>query len=193
MALVLGGAREPGAVDALLFGIAGQHAEAHRHAGPDADFDRRARKLLDEGEARGVEEVLWEWANTTAGAPIAATSIVNAVGQADEFADSYYVGEPVLMMSRLNAVRARAEGALFGGNAWDGTLWTANGTPAIASAAASDASIFVMGWPTVYRSDETVTRVVDPRQNLDMAIAERVYAIAVDCALVAGFTVPATA
>ena len=38
VALVLGGARQPGPVQALLLVVAGQHAEADGHAGADADL-----------------------------------------------------------------------------------------------------------------------------------------------------------
>jgi hypothetical protein len=161
--------------------IFGLYAGVQCYLGPDNDFDRRAQALLEQGEGRGVEEVLWEWATTAGGTGPAQTSWVAAIGQADEAADTLYIGQPVIMMSRFAAVQARAAGALFGSNAWDGDLWTANGTPVIASAAASDTVLVVMGWPTVYSSEVVTTRVIDHTINQEMAIAEGLYGIAVDC------------
>lgn len=156
----------------------------------DTDYADRARRALSEGEGRGVEEVLWEWAATTGGAAQVATSLVDAIARADEAADSYYLGEPVILMSRRVAVWARSVGALFGGNSSDGALWTANGTPVIATAAASDAQLSIIGWPTVYASAVVETaQVRDLTTNIEMAIAERIYGIAVDCAFVFNFTV----
>lgn len=157
-----------------------------------SDYDDRARALLDQGEGRGVEEVLWEWAATTGGAPNAAASLVDAIALAEESADTYYVGAPVILMSRRVAVWARSVGALFGGTAWDGDLWTANGTPVIASGAASDTQLSIIGWPTVYSSGEAVViNAIEHTTNRQMAIAERIYAIAVDCAFVFNYTVVA--
>jgi len=173
--------------------IFGLYAGIECFLGPNSDYDQRARDLLSEGEGRGVEEVLWEWAAATGGAALPATSLVDAIAQAEESADSYYVGGPVMIMSRRVAVWARSVGALFGGTAWDGDLWTANGTPVIATAAASDSQLSIMGWPTVYTSDMTVINAVDQTHNKEMAIAERIYAIAVDCAFIFTYAVTAPA
>lgn len=148
--------------------------------GPDADYDARARQLLEQGEARGVEEVLWEYANSAGGTGPAQTSWPAVIGQMEEAADTLYVGQPVIMLSRFAAVQARAAKALFGDEE-TGRLWTANGTPVIASAAASDTVAVVMGWPTVYASDVTVVTVIDHAVNQQMALAERIYALAIDC------------
>lgn len=158
--------------------------------GPDSDFERRAQDALEQGEARGVEEVLWEWAVANA-LPEASTSLVDAIAKADETADTFYLGQPVLFMSRRVAVWAKSVKALHGDE--NGNLWSANGTPVIASGSASDDKLFILGWPTVYGSDVTTTRVVDHTVNLDMAIAERIYGIAVDCGVVFGYVVTAPA
>lgn len=173
--------------------IFGLYSGVECFLGPDNDFEARAQKALAEGEGRGVEEVLWEWAATIGGAPLPATTLVDAIAQAEESADSYYIGAPVMMMSRRVAVWARSVGALFGGTAWDGDLWTANGTPVIASAAASDAQLSIFGWPTVYGSDVITTRVINHTVNREMAIAERVYGIAVDCSFIFNYAVTAPA
>lgn len=161
------------------------------YLGPSTDYAERAARLLEQGEGRGVEEVLWEWAATTGGAPNAATSLLDAIALAEESADSYYVGMPVILMSRRVAVWARSVKAIFGDEE-TGQLWTANGTPVIATAAASDAQLSIIGYPTIYTSRESVNiDAIDPTTNQQMAIAERIYAIAVDCAFVFTYTVVA--
>jgi hypothetical protein len=159
--------------------IFGLYTGVHCYLGPNTDYETRARNLLDQGEGRGVEEVLWEYVNSAGGTGPAQTSWAGAIGQADEAADTLYVGRPIIMLSRYAAVQARAAKALFGDE--DGNLWTANGTPVIASAAASDTVVVVMGWVTVYASAVTTTTGYDLTVNQEMALAERIYGIAVDC------------
>jgi hypothetical protein len=149
------------------------------YLGNDTDYAERARAQLEAGEGRGVEEVLWEYGMTKGGTGPAQTSWVAAIGQADEAADTLYVGRPVIMLSRFAAVQARAAKAIFGDE--EGNLWTANGTPVIASAAATDTALIVFGWITVYASSLIATEAPDPITNQELALAERVYGIAVDC------------
>jgi hypothetical protein len=167
--------RGSGPIFALYQGV-----KCYLGTGDDPDYDERARALLEQGEARGVEEVLWEYLNTAGGTGPVQANILDAIAQADEAADTLYIGQPVIMMSRAAAVWAREARAIFGDEE-TGRLWTANGTPIIASAAASDYTVVVFGWPTVYASEFVVTRTADLMLNQEMAIAERVYGIAVDC------------
>lgn len=164
------------------------YAGVRCYLGNDTDYADRARALLEQGEGRGVEEVLWEWAATMGGAPLPADSLLDAISLAEESADSYYVGQPVLIMSRRVAVHARAAKAIFGDEE-TGRLWTANGTPVIATAAASDSQLSIMGWPTIYASAFTEIQAYDPTVNQELAIAERVYGIAVDCAFIFTYAV----
>ena len=168
--------------------IFGLYAGVQCFLGPNSDYDERARRLLEHGEARGVEEVLWEWAVANA-VPEATTSLVDAIAKADETADTFYVGQPVLVMSRRVAVWAKSVKALHGDE--DGNLWSANGTPVIATGSATDTALFVIGWPTVYASEFTTINAIDHTLNQEMAIAERIYAIAVDCETVFGYVVAA--
>jgi hypothetical protein len=140
---------DPKEFDGITIGtgpIFGLYTGVHCFLGPDSDYEERARALLEAGEARGVEEVLWEYGTTAGGTGPAQTTWIGAFGQADEAADTLYLGRPVIMISRLTAVRARAAKAIFG-NEETGELWTANGTPIIASAAANDTQLIVFGWP----------------------------------------------
>lgn len=150
--------------------------------GPSMDYDRRALALLESGEDRGVEDALWEWATTTAGAAAPGTTWPQSIGALEEEADQYYPGMPVAMMSRASAVSARAARAIFGDE--EGNLWTTNGTPVIASAMAADNHAVIFGFPTVYASASSVVQTTDHTVNKAMAIAERIYAIAVDCMFV---------
>jgi hypothetical protein len=159
--------------------IFGLYAGVECFLGVDTDYHTRAEALLSQGEGRGVEEVLWEYGMSVGGTGPAQTSWVAAIGQADEAADTLYVGRPVIMLSRFAAVQARAAKALFGDE--EGNLWTANGTPVIASAAAPDNALIVFGWITVYASSLIATTVPNPVVNQEMALAERAYGIAVDC------------
>ena len=156
------------------------YAGVQCYLGPSTDYEERARAQLEAGEARAVEEVLWEYGMSAGGTAPAQTSWVAAIGQADEAADTLYIGQPVIMLSRFAAVQARAAKAIFGDEE-TGQLWTPNGTPIIASSAASDTALIVMGWPTVYASGLVASTVVDHRVNQELALAERVYGIAVDC------------
>lgn len=167
--------RGSGPIFALYQGV-----QCYLGTGSDPDYDERARALLEQGEARGVEEVLWEYLNTAGGVGPAQTSWVAAIGQMDEAADTLYLGQPVIMLSRFAAVQARAAKAIFGDEE-SGQLWTANGTPVIASSAAPDNVAAVFGWPTIYASEFVTARTADLMVNQEMAIAERVYGIAIDC------------
>jgi hypothetical protein len=92
---------------------------------------------------------------------------------------------------RRGAVHARAAKAIFGDEE-SGKLWSANGTPVIATGAGSESAIYIAGWPTVYASEFTEIQAYDPIVNQELAIAERVYGIAVDCEFVfaQAFTIP---
>jgi hypothetical protein len=166
------------------------YAGVHCFLGPDTDYDTRAAALLAGGEDRGVEEALWEWLGTKS-VPGAAVGIVDAIATLEEYADEAYVGQPVITMSRRAAVYARAAKALLG-NEETGELWTANGTPVIATGAAGEDAVYISGWVTVYGSSVTTIQAHDPVVNQEMAIAERVYGIAVDCEFVfaQAFTIP---
>jgi hypothetical protein len=166
------------------------YAGVQCYLGASTDYTERAKALLEHGEDRGVEEALWEWLGTKS-APGPGVGIVDAIATLEEYADEAYVGQPVITMSRRAAVYARAAKAILG-NEETGELWTANGTPIIATGAANEDAIYISGWPTVYASAFTEIQAYDPTVNQELAIAERVYGIAVDCEFVfaQAFTIP---
>jgi hypothetical protein len=152
----------------------------------DREYAQRATNNLERGEHSEIEAVLAGWA---AGGTAGSTgSIVAAVGAADQYADQRYTGLPVILMNRGTAVLAAAEGAIDG-DFESGLMYTANGTPVLASWVVPANKIFVIGWPTVYVSETTTTTAKDLTTNVEMAIAERLYAVAVDCLFRAVITV----
>lgn len=155
---------------------------------PGDDYPSRANKLLQDGEDRAVEaQFAAAFATLT---PVAGTGgLAGAIAALDQEADGAYVGRPVIWMARDAAVEARAADLVEGDR--DGNLWTANGTPVVASASLSAAEVWVTGWPTVYASGIFVTVVDHPTQNRTLAIAERAYGLAVDCGYTYGITIGA--
>lgn len=148
--------------------------------GGDADgesFAEQARRHLLEIEDRAVEEYLADWAEASS-TSLTAASITAAIASLEEDADRYYVGQPVLLMTRDAAVYAYAASALVREN---GQLVTPNGTPVIASAFNVDEKVSIIGWPAVYASPIVAGSAALTKKNLDLAIAERVYAVGVDC------------
>jgi hypothetical protein len=140
-------------------------------------YTDQAKANLEQGEDRSIEAVLWTWAND-ADVTGAATGIAAGIGAAEEYADATYVGAPVILMSRAAAVLADEAGVVHR----DGDrLVTTNGNWVLATNAADDATIIALGAVAVYTSDTTAVMAIEHKENLAMAIAERVYAIGVDC------------
>lgn len=146
-------------------------------AGP---YVQQAEKLLLAGEDRYVESHLWGWA-VAAASPGTATTIAGAVALAEEDADANYVGQPVLLMSREASILAAAARVIRREN---GVVMTINGTPVIATGSAPSGDvgkIMAIGMPAVFASPVLANRAPYLEKNQDMAIAQRVYAIGVDC------------
>ena len=140
-------------------------------------YAEQAATILEQGEDRAIEAKLVLWVGN---APVGeAASISAAIGAADKAADADYVGRPVLILPRDLAQEALAAGALVREG---GKLVTANGTPVISTSAYDAAdSIAIIGQPAVYGTSVRAADTVSPSENLARAIAERVYAIGVDC------------
>ena len=168
--------------------ISGISAPFARYAGvscfiggdSDESYLEQARRLLLAREDRAVETVLWGWAKA-APTPGTAANLTEAIGKAEQFADADYVGLPVLVMSRQDATAAAAAGALKNE---DGKLVSPNGVPVLATGVIPDAdlgTVAVIGWPGVYATAVTVAQAPQLSTNVDKAIAERVYAVGIDC------------
>lgn len=142
----------------------------------DQSYADQATALLEAWEDREVEKELWQWAADAAN-PDTAASVREAIGLAEQHADANYVGQPVLVMSRA---AAEAAGNLI---SWEGgQSVTRLGTPVIATGSAdADDVITIVGRPAVYASPTKAYPSVNTRENLGLAIAERVVAVGVDC------------
>jgi hypothetical protein len=160
--------------------------ECYLGEGNDTEYSARAERQLRASEEHEVEAALigWAEAGTASGN---ATKVATAVALADEYADQKYIGRPVLIMSRFMAVIGDAEGVLKSDG--DGNITTINGSPVVSRWVAAENKISVIGWPTVYASEVVVNAAYNQTQNREMAIAERIYAIAVDCLFRAVVTV----
>lgn len=147
----------------------------------DGSYESQAVAKLDLLEERGIEAKLFDWAATQAGSPASSGSLIEAIAQVENAADKEYAGQPLIIMSRYAAQMAFQEGALDREN---GQLVTGNGNPVLAvhqEDADENVAVYAVGWPRVFASPVRAHRAPDLRANRDLAIAERVYAIAVDC------------
>lgn len=140
----------------------------------------QARSKLEAGEERMVESELWAWASAAAD-PGTATTVVDAIAKADQTADAQYIGQPVMIMSRSALTYAVTAGAIVYES---GKLITASGTPVLATSSVTaddELTIAVIGWPAVYATDIVTAQFGEYSANKAGALAERMYAIGVDC------------
>jgi hypothetical protein len=156
------------------------------------DYDARARRGLEATEGRFIEKQLYDLALEPAvAAPFA--DAVTVVAALDGYADANYIGQPIIHASRAGAVIAGASQAIYPDQPRDGDLFTANGTPVVASSEYGSLvglpGAWATGWITVYGGPVVVTRTYDLLHNREMAVAERIYAIAIDCNFVYGAAV----
>lgn len=150
------------------------------------DFLDRAVSALEQGQDRGIEKRLNTWLQTLTGT--AATNFLDAVARAEEFADDNYLGAPLLVLNRGDAVRAKQAGALDHIGP-DGLIVTANGTRVLASGAVTPGSVSTVGALTVLHTGIVSGWAPTVTSNTQLAMAERVYSILVDCDFAARFTV----
>lgn len=153
------------------------------------DYDAVARAGLEAGEDRLIETALNTYLTglASSGAP---TSFVEAIASAEENADDTYVGLPIILMNRGDAVRAASEDALSYDR--DGNLWTPNGTQVAASGRITANNVSVLGALTIEHTDVYVSRAPILVDNKEFAIAERVYAALIDCNFAARYVVTPT-
>ncbi|QUE25577.1 hypothetical protein SEA_FRANSOYER_28 [Microbacterium phage Fransoyer] len=147
-------------------------------AGPEPDHRERAERALAEGRDRVLEDRLALWAN--GGTALAAGGdVVGAIALVEQELDEKYLGRGILLMSRADAIRADAGGALTAED--DGSIHTVVGTRVLASGSVTPGTIFGLGAISVHHSRTVVTDVIAPRKNLHDALAEAIFAPAVDC------------
>jgi hypothetical protein len=176
------------AVENGITSIFGQYAgvECFIEVNSEREYAERAEALLNRGEHSELEAVLAGWAG--AGVAGGTGNFEFAVAAADQYADQKYAGLPIIMMNR-GVADIMAATRVIDGDFKTGLMYTANGTPILASWVVPADKIFVIGWPTVYVSPTVTTTAKDLTTNVEMAIAERLYAVAVDCLFRAVITV----
>lgn len=156
--------------------------------GPGTEFLADARAHLEAGEDRAIEAQIALWVAANDGAPGSAASVAAAIGAVEDTADSAYIGAPLVLVARADVPAAIEGGALR----WDGdVLVTSNGNAAIASGEFPIGTVSAIGWPAVYGSATVAHEALDHTTNRQKAIAERVYAFAIDCTYATSVTVTA--
>lgn len=150
------------------------------------DFPARARAALEQGQDRGIEKRLDTWLESLTGT--AATSFAEAVALAEQYADDTYLGAPILVLNRADAVRAKSAGVLDHIGP-DGLIVTPNGTRVLASSQITPGSVSVVGALTVLHTEVISGYAPTVTSNTQLALAERVYSILVDCDFAARYTV----
>jgi len=151
------------------------------------DFAGRARAKLAQGAHKIVEDHAAEWLAANAGVALPSESVATAIALADNYADDAFPGLPVIWINRGQADIALSEHAVIADG--NGGLWTANGTPIIASSSIPANTVYVTGTVTVYRSVVVDAQAIDQTHNTEYAIAEQGYAIGFDCPQPGRFTV----
>lgn len=147
--------------------------------GPNPDFAERALRTLKEGRYFRIEQKLGTWlAGGTALS--AADSIAQAIANVEQALDSQHLGEGIIVMSSHDAVLAGSERALFEGP--DGLPTTINGTRVLVSGAFAPGVIYGSGAIVVEESAPETFEALQVENNTHWAMAEQIFALAVDCA-----------
>lgn len=175
----------------------------------------RARRNLEQGEGRAVEDQLWSaglgYAANLSGAAVpvilpAAADLTEAVGVAEEYLGQHYgftgmlhAGKRVAAYAGLLASPDRSRPLLRApaGSVWvfGGGYYPHDAPPAGAAGPAADAWLYATGWITAYRSDIWTLPPdqgagFDRASNIQTAFAGRTYVLTWQCVTAA---VPITA
>lgn len=156
---------------------------------PDTDYEALASESLTAGEGVVLEHVLYEWfvANAGAAVPAPGASVLGAVGLAEQLLSTSIPELGLIHMNRFIATLASQQYLLLPtGTTVQGTP-VANGGGYVADldagypTGAEQSELFITGGITIWRGGINTTTVNDPTKNRTMAIAERSYAVAIDC------------
>ena len=102
-------------------------------------------------------------------------------------ADNNYLGSPILIVNRGDVSRLVGDGVLKAKD--DGEVFTANGTRVLSTSKVAPGTVIATGQITVHRSSAETHQVAAHTTNREYAIAERAYAIVIDCGYTAVYTV----
>jgi hypothetical protein len=149
------------------------------YLGPDTDYTERANAILDQGEDRVLETRLEDWAD--GGTALAtSTNLAAAIAKVEDAADANYLGQPVIVMNRGDAVLAASQNALWYGI--DGVPMTINGNRVLASSSFPAGTVYALGSIVVIKDFLGNFEAQELEHNRLWAIGEAVYTILVDCA-----------
>lgn len=138
-------------------------------------YETQATANLEAVESIGIEK----WISTRLGTPVAvAGDVKRAIAYLERDARAKYLYRPIIWLAVDDATMAAAAGMI---EEKDGALQTKLGTPVIASAEFDDGFAAVTGAAAVYVSPVRAYLGLQKTDNLAMAIAERAYAVGIDC------------
>lgn len=145
--------------------------------GPDNDFDTRAALILQQGEDRAIEARVVAWADDATS--LGGDDLVDALALVENELDETYLGRGVIFVNRGDAVRLQ-DALVYG---LDGLPTTINGTPVVATSAVPAGTVLGTGAVKILHSALINHGAPKQQLNVEMWIAERVYAILVDCSI----------
>lgn len=154
-----------------------------------------ARNAFALGEAYGVEEGFMRTVLAQPDTVIVdgtGLSLIDAIALAEEYAGTVYGGIPTIHVPRGIATRALSEQIFENSLDWTITTrqgaWVANGSgyspnlgPTGAPPAAGTYWLYVTGYVEIHRGALNVIRDLDWENNNQVVLAERPYAVTVDC------------
>lgn len=147
--------------------------------------------VLEAGEDREIEAKLVAHLDVKDATKAVAATFALAIGVAERDAENNYVGQPTIVMNRGDVYAPTADRAIV--IQPDGSLVTKNGTRVLASGKVAPGTVYVTGQIIVWVGGEiTTTRVIHHINNREMALAERAYALGIDCDYVVAYTVTET-
>ena len=145
----------------------------------EGEFERRAREGLEAGESTGIEVIgqdLLNQISTTA----TAADVTEAIGKAEIWAGNHWGHLPLIHMDRGLATEGIAAHVIVPGLDW--SLTTGQGTPIDNGGGfVAQNTIWVTGSASIARGPIKTYRAIDPLHNHEMALAERSYALWIDC------------
>jgi hypothetical protein len=154
--------------------------------GEGTEFSADARAHYEMGEDRAVETELVAWADANSASAGSGPSVALAISGAEQLADNGYIGAPLILISRFDVAAGVDGGALV---YVDGKLETTNGNAVLSTGAVAPGDVYAIGWPSVYVSEIQVHEATRHTTNQTLAIAERVFALGVDCTFAVKATV----
>lgn len=174
------------------------HAGVECFVGPDQDFDRRARQVLDFGESIVVEAILRTNLLDPAASIGTEANIQSAVARAEQYLSANYPALGLIHADRRQtSLGIAAQSLLRVGS----RIETGQGVPvangggygSLTGAATADPEfIFATGQVNIWRTEVVQTDTVDWTHNTALALVERQYAITIDCGLIAKITLDTT-